>query len=337
MEPGCPRPGETRRGCRVPIKNKRFRLGARVRGRKSARLPAVFYAFLTTLLFAVSSVLAHKSQQAVGPARANLGRLTVGLIFLGAWAHLFGGGLHGAALPDFLWSGLLGMGVGDLAFFAALPFLGSRLTTTMNQCLSVPVAIFIEWLWLGTTLTGAQFACIGVVLGGIIVALMPTKKDPPKVRVRPVGVLLGFIAAIGQGAGAVFSRRAFGLAAAAGEHVDGVTAAYQRIVGGIALTLLWFGFKYWLDRRRKIPPGPPPPARAHWWIAIHALSGPVLGMSMFQLALAHTPSGIVLPITACTPLAIIPLTYWLEGERPSKRSLVGGALAVSGAVALTLV
>jgi drug/metabolite transporter (DMT)-like permease len=297
----------------------------------------VFYAFLTTLLFAASSVLANKSQQAVGPARANLGRLTLGLIFLGTWAHLFGGGLHGAALPDFLWSGLFGMGVGDLAFFAALPFLGSRLTTTMNQCLSVPVAIFIEWLWLGTTLTGAQFACIGVVLAGIIVALMPTKKDPPKVRVRPIGALLGLVAAIGQGTGAVFSRRAFGVAAAAGEHVDGLTAAYQRIVGGIALTLLWFAVKSWLDQRRGLPATPKPTARAHWWIALHALAGPVLAMSTFQLALASTPSGIVLPITACAPLAIIPLTYWLEGERPSKRSLVGGALAVAGAVALTLV
>ncbi len=297
----------------------------------------MFYAFLTTMLFATSSVLAHKSQQAVGPARANLGRLTLGLLCLGAWAHLFGGGLHGAALPDFLWSGLLGMGVGDLAFFAALPFLGSRLTTTMNQCLSVPVAIFIEWLWLDTRLRGAQFACISVVLAGIIVALLPTRKDPPKGCMRPVGVLFGLIAALGQGAGAVFSRRAFGLAAVAGEHVDGLTAAYQRVVGGIALTLLWFGVKYWLDRRRGLPAPPTPSARAHSWIAIHALAGPVLGMSAFQLALASAPSGIVLPITACAPLAIIPLTYWLEGERPSKRSLTGGALAVAGAVALTLV
>lgn len=293
-------------------------------------------AFLTTVLFATSSVLAQKSQQAVGPARANLGRLTLGLLFLGAWAYLFGGGHSGPAVGTFLLSGLAGMGLGDLAFFSALPFLGSRLTTTMNQCLSVPVAIGIEWLWLGTRLSGAQFACIAVVLAGIVVALVPTKKSPPRVRVRPIGVVLGLIAAIGQGVGAVLSRRGFEVAAAAGAEIDGLTAAYQRILGGIGITLAWFAVKAWLDARAGTPRPPAPPLRAHGWILVHALAGPVFGMGSFQLALASAPSGLVLPITACAPLAVIPLAYWLEGERPSRRSLVGGAIAVAGAVALTL-
>lgn len=227
------------------------------------------------------------------------------------------------------------MGVGDLAFFAALPFLGSRLTTTMNQCLSVPIAIAIEWAWLGTTLSGAQLLCIGVVLAGIVVALVPTKASPPKVRVRPVGVVLGLVAAAGQGVGAVLSRRGFEASAAAGVQLDGLTAAYQRVLGGILITAAWFAVKAWLERDRE--PHPTPPLRAHGWILIHALAGPVLGMGTFQLALASAPSGLVLPITACAPLAVIPLAYWLEGERPSKRSLAGGALAVAGAVALTLV
>jgi drug/metabolite transporter (DMT)-like permease len=50
-----------------------------------------------------------------------------------------------------------------------------------------------------------------------------------------------------------------------------------------------------------------------------------------------TPSGLVMPIVAATPLVIVPFSYWLEGERPSRRSLVGGAVAVTGAVALAWV
>jgi drug/metabolite transporter (DMT)-like permease len=57
----------------------------------------------------------------------------------------------------------------------------------------------------------------------------------------------------------------------------------------------------------------------------------------YQWALATTPSGIVLPIAATTPLMAIPIAYLLEGERLSRRSLAGGTLAVAGAVALTLV
>lgn len=295
----------------------------------------MFFAFATTLLFAGSAVLAQKSQRAVGPARANLGRLGLGLLFLGAWAYTFGQGHGGPAFGIFLLSGLAGMGIGDLAYFSALPFLGARLTTTMNQCLSVPVAIAVEWIWLGTRLDGAQFACIGVILAGIVVALVPTRKAPPKVQVRAIGIVLGLVAALGQGIGAVLSRHGFEVTAAAGVPLDGLTAAYQRILGGVFITVAWFAVKAWLERDRA--PVAAPPLRAHGWILAHALAGPVLGMGTFQIALATTPSGIVLPITACAPLAVIPLAYWFEGERPSKRSIAGGVLAVVGAVALTLV
>ena len=65
--------------------------------------------------------------------------------------------------------------------------------------------------------------------------------------------------------------------------------------------------------------------------------GPVLGLSCYQWALATTPSGIVLPIVATTPLVIIPFAYWFNGDIPTRRSVVGGFVAVAGVVALTLV
>ena len=37
-----------------------------------------------------------------------------------------------------------------------------------------------------------------------------------------------------------------------------------------------------------------------------------------------------------TPVVIIPFAFVLEGERPTARSLVGGAIAVGGVIALAL-
>ena len=72
-------------------------------------------------------------------------------------------------------------------------------------------------------------------------------------------------------------------------------------------------------------------------VILNGLSGPALGVSCYQWALKHAPTGIVLPIVATTPVMIIPLSLLLEHERPSKRSLLGGIIAVLGAVALATI
>ena len=91
-----------------------------------------------------------------------------------------------------------------------------------------------------------------------------------------------------------------------------------------------------IQRERRPENAAPPRAHRFLWILANALCGPVIGVSCYQWALATTPSGLVLPIVATTPLVIIPFSYLLERERPSRRSLAGGAIAVAGAVALTL-
>lgn len=295
-------------------------------------------AFLTTVFFSLSVIFAHRSIRAVGLTRANLGRLLVAVLCLGLYAHLFGGGLGGAGRNWFLLSGLIGMGLGDLAGFSALPLLGSRLTILMSQCLAVPIAILAERWWIGTHLRTDQIVWGAVILLGVAVALMPTPRQPPLVRIRPAGFLFGFLAAVGQGLGAVVSRRAYEAAALAGQSTDGITAAYQRTLGGLAITAAYFLVRAWLrrDRDRPVPTASAPRTRRYAWVVANALAGAVLGVSCYQWALATTPSGVVLPIVATTPLVIIPFSYLIEGDRPSRRSLVGGAIAVVGAVALSL-
>ena len=53
-----------------------------------------------------------------------------------------------------------------------------------------------------------------------------------------------------------------------------------------------------------------------------------------QRAFETTPTGIVLSIIATTPIVVIPLAYVFEREMPTKRSVVGGVVAVAGVVLL---
>jgi drug/metabolite transporter (DMT)-like permease len=300
----------------------------------------MFAALLTTLLWSGAAIMSQRSVRELGSIRANLGRLIIAFVLLGAYAHAFGLGMGGAGRDAFLWSGVIGMGLGDLALFAALPRLGARLTVLICQCVAVPIAMIAEWQWLDTTLPLAQVLWATVILAGVAIAFMPSKRSPPRVPVTKLGVLLGLGAAAGQGLGAVISRRAYEITTEAGMSIDGITAAYQRISGGLVITAGYFLF-VWLRDRRTLPSGKchhnGDTFRGGRYMFGNALLGPVLGVSAYQWALATTPSGIVLPIVATTPLVIIPLTYWFEGDRPSRRSLIGGVVAVGGVVALTLV
>ena len=65
------------------------------------------------------------------------------------------------------------------------------------------------------------------------------------------------------------------------------------------------------------------------------MGGLVRGVGCYQWALSMTPSGIGLPIVATLPLAVIPFTWRFEGDRPGARSVIGGAIAVAGVIALT--
>jgi drug/metabolite transporter (DMT)-like permease len=301
----------------------------------------MFASFLAAFFFALNATCASHSVRAIGTLRANLGRLAVAAILLGLFAHTVGNGFASASLGWFLLSGIIGMGLGDLGVYGALPLLGSRLTVLMTQCLAAPIAALGEWLWLGTRLSTLQVCWGVVILAGVAVAIMPSRSSPPRVHVRPIGFLLGFLAACGQGFGALVSRKGVTVATAAGEHVAnatfGLNAAYHRILAGLVFTALWFLVLRLLRRTPAVPAASPAERRTgRLWLLANGLAGPVAGVGCYQWALATTPSGLVLPIAATTPLLSIPIAFWLEGDRPTRRSLVGGVIAVAGCIALTL-
>ena len=306
-------------------------------------------AFLTTVLFSISAVCGNRTAKLLGGTEANFWRLCFAAALLAIYGHAFGGRLAGSAFPIFLVSGCIGFGIGDMALFQALPRLGSRLSVMLTLCLSSPLAAVIEWWWLGTGLSFAEVACGLLILAGVALALAPRKDLQLARRQLILGVSFGLVASLCQALGAVLSRKAFSVAKLAGENIDGITAAYQRILGGVAVSavlllvvkrikpklrnpekerglseFLSFG---WNGSRRKAWP----------WVLANGLAGPALGVSCYQWALKSTPTGVVLPIVAITPLVIIPFSYHLEGERPTLRSLAGGALAVLGAAALAWV
>jgi drug/metabolite transporter (DMT)-like permease len=304
----------------------------------------MFAAFLSTLLFSVSVISGHRTARIIGGVEANFWRLALATVFLGMWAFSGGVGLGGAAFPWFLLSGIIGIGVGDAGLFQALPRLGSRLSLLLIQCLTAPVGAIIEWLWLGTTLHAFQWLGVVVILAGVGAALAPSEHLHLPRRQLVVGVLFALLGVAGNALGVVLSRKAYLVARASEETLDGGTAAFQRILGGLVLAAVFL----LLAKRQHVfaagvKPSPESNAtlRAKWrriapWVLLNSLAGQTLGVSCMQWALETTPTGIVMAIVALTPLTVIPLARIFEGEKITWRAVGGGGVAVAGVVLLVL-
>jgi drug/metabolite transporter (DMT)-like permease len=302
----------------------------------------MFASLLTTLLFSISALCAHRTATRLGGVEANFWRIVGAFFFLAIWANVFGTGTAGAAFWLFILSGLAGIGLGDTAYFQALPRLGSRRTVLLTQCLTAPVAALVEWLWIGTKLNLPEMLCIAVILSGVAVALAPG--DHLKIEPRRLwaGLLGAAIAALGGALGAVLSRKAYEVAHAQGEHPDPGTTGYQRVIGGaVALGFVFLVVKFRHARRRgddaqMVDSFSPREKLKLWpWVLANSLAGQTVGVSCMQWALENTPTGVVTAIIAMTPIVMLPLARIFEGERISGREMAGGCVAVAGAVGLT--
>ncbi len=301
-------------------------------------------ALLASGCFAFSVVFAHRSARILGGIEANFWRLIGATIFLGTWAFGWGQGLTTVAFPILFLSGIIGIGIGDIGLFQALPRIGPRLSLLLIQCLTAPFAALIEWLWLGARLTPAEIFWAGLILAGIGVSLAPGHAGALPRKAWVPGVAYSLLGALGGALGAVLSRQAYAILAREGETLDWATAAFQRLVGG----LLTAAIMLLIVRGRQVrtpwsAPGGKPTndagerwRRAWPWVLANSLAGQTIGVTFYQWAFATTRTGIVLPIVAMSPLLAMPITRVMNQEPITLRALAGGAVAVAGVIGLAL-
>jgi drug/metabolite transporter (DMT)-like permease len=304
----------------------------------------MFPAVLTALLLAISVISGHRGARLAGSLEANFWRVILASGFLFVIATTFGAGFSGGVLGWFALSGAIGVGLGDFAIYYALPRLGPRITALFVQCLMAVFAALFEWLWLGTTPTPMQGALSLVTFAGIVIALGTVEEIRQHARTLGPGIALAIFGAAATGAGAVISRKAYDVLHSRGGNLDGITAGFQRMVGGLGISLLVYVALRFIEHRRSETDARPrffaiaaPERRKAWgWIIINSLAGQTLGMSCMQWALSTTPAARVLVIVATTPILVIPLARIFEGERISARAVTGAIIAVSGVAGLIL-
>lgn len=302
-------------------------------------------ALLTAVLFALTGVCAAQASRLLGAGRANALRLGVALLILGCWAHGWGPGLRGSALPWFLLAGGIGFGMGGWLTFQALRRVGSTLTLLIVECAAAVVGAAIGWVFLGAALRPQEIGFAALTLAGVLVGMTPGPIPALPPQVVRMGCALAAVAGLLQAVSMNLSRHAFTLLKQAGEPIHLHGAAYQRLLGGSVVAVVIYLLTLVV---RKSAPAPPPaeshpasfpesPLPAPVWVVLNALLGPVLGVTcmLWAVSLVANP-GLVQAVAATATLFTVPFARRLEAARPGLRYFSGCALALTGIAGLLL-
>jgi drug/metabolite transporter (DMT)-like permease len=302
-------------------------------------------ALLTAVLFALTGVCAAQASRLLGAGRANVWRLVIALAVLGIWAHGWGPGIGGRALPWFLLAGGIGFGLGGWCALQALRRVGSTLTLLIVECAAAVFATAIGWGWLGAALRPQELLFAGLILIGVMLGMTPGPIPALRRELVLGGCALAATSAIFQALSINLSRHAFTVLKTAGETLPPLGAAYHRLLGGCAVALLVHALACLV--RRGVPAAPQPdahaapfpdsPLPAPVWVVLNALCGPVLGVTCMLWAISTVANpGLVQAVAASATLLTVPLARRLEAARPGIAYFSGCALALGGIAGLLL-
>lgn len=283
-------------------------------------------ALTAATLWGVTSVFFFSvAARRIGALRVNLFRLPLGWALLGVSLLATGRApvADASSVALLAASGVVGLAVGDLAYFAALRRIGPRLTVLL-QSLAPLFATAIGTLLLGEVPGPLAGLGIALTLGGVAWVVWERNDTAPPSKHHAGGVALAVGAALCQGLGLVLSK--MGMSAGLGPW----PASWLRMT--FATAALWAGAAAagrlrTLSLRSSL--------RATWpQVVGGAVMGPFLGASLSLVAAQLTDVGVAATLMATTPILVIPLVAVTEGYRPSWRALAGTLLAVAGVALL---
>ncbi|MGB6299609.1 MAG: DMT family transporter [Rivularia sp. (in: cyanobacteria)] len=281
-------------------------------------------ALFAACLWAIASVVYGKLGARIPPLQLNLIKGIIA-IALFVFTILVTGELFPSipTLPMYLLllSGVIGISLGDTAFFTTINTLGARRALLM-QTLTSPITAVLALIFLQEELN--VLASCGILLTIFGVAWVVTERTTDVKHISTVefrrGIVFGLLTAIAGAVGAVLSRSAI-----ADTQISPLWAALLRLSAGIFILLIWALFRqqntFQLSNLRN--------SRVIGGTVFAAFCGTYLGIWLQQTAIKFTSVGIASTLLQTSPIFVIPFAIWM-GEKVSIRAILGVVISIAG-------
>jgi len=286
----------------------------------------------TSVLYAINAVFITGAAQKVGAVISNRTRTVFALLYLVIINLIF---FHqplpfAAAADRWTWlslSGIIGLAIGDAFLFQSYLSIGPRLGILLLSLSPIAGALEAR-VFFGETLRIGQILGIALTLGGIVWVILEQGNGQPQIsRHALMGILFGVLSAIFQATGFVFSKQGM-----LGDFSPFQGNAIRMLAAALALWIFSAVQKEVGSTINTLKENP----SAIKQLAIAALIGPVLGVSLSLLAVQHAEVGVAGTLTSLSPIFMLPVSHFIFKEKLGWQAVTGTLLAMAGVAILFL-
>lgn len=283
-------------------------------------------ALLAAACWAVAALFSAPASQRLGAFAFSRWRMLFASLILWSIALTTGGwrSLDVSAFGLLALSGVIGIFIGDTALFACMNRLGPRRSGVLFATHAMFSAV-LAWLFLGESLWGWALVGSGLLVGGVMLAIVWGRRGDEQhgweqTRGRlAVGVALGLLAALCQSVATLMLKPLMttGIDAVAG---SAMRMSMALLAHGLLLATGWAGARPQALMRAK-------DAGLIFGSAAVAMA---LGMTLILQAMKYGQAGLVAILSSVTPILILPVLWLVYRRRPALGAWLGAALAVAG-------
>ena len=298
----------------------------------------------TAACWSLCSLAFTSAGKRIGAMAVNQLRIPLAIVLLSVMHRiLFGSfwptGVATQQIAMLVFSGFVGLTLGDLFLFRCFVLIGPRLGTLLMTATPL-FAAALAWPLLDERLHGAAISGIALTLAGVAWVLAirsPHGSDPAQQTDRSLGILLGVLGAAGQAGGLILAKLGMsalqpmaesvpGSSPEAAGPVDPLSATLIRMVGGaIGIWIIAAVRGSIVSTIRAVSD-----RRAMVSLTLGTVLGPFLGVWLSLVSVTHAPAGIAATLMATVPIIMLPLSRIAYGDRPGPRTVAGTLLAVFG-------